>query len=415
MSFITRISHGWNAFMNKDPTEGIIDRGYGSYYRPDRSRLSRGNERSIITSVYNKLSLDVAGQTINHVRLDENGRFVDTVSSGLNECLNISTNIDQTPRTFIQDCVLSLFDEGSICIVPTETTLNPTISTSFEINALRCGKIVQWYPKHVRVELYNDLTGLKEELTFEKQFVCVIENPLYAVMNEPNSTLKRLINKLNLLDAIDEQSSSGKLDIIIQLPYSTKTTARKAQAVARRSDMEEQLMNSRYGVAYADATEKITQLNRPAENNLLGQIQYLTDMLYAQLGLTPAIFAGTADEKEMLNYYNRTIEPILSAIIDEMRRKFLTKTARTQGQSIMYFRDIFKLVTMADLTEAADKLTRNEILSSNDVRSIIGYKPSKNPKAEELRNKNIAEPDTQKQEVSNKKDIQIQEGETNAN
>jgi hypothetical protein len=343
----------------------------------------------MVTSIYNKIAVDVAAIPIKHVRLDENERYIETIKSDLNETLTTSANVDQTGRALIQDAVISMFDEGCVAIVPVETTLDPEITGAYDIQSLRVGKITEWFPAHVRVQLYDERDGQKKEITVPKKMVAVVENPLYAIMNEPNSTLKRLIRKLNLLDAIDEQSGSGKLDLIIQLPYVIKSEARKKQAEERKKDIEDQLAGSKYGIAYTDATEKITQLNRPAENNLLKQIEYLVGMLYAQLGLTESIFNGTADEAEMLNYFNRTIEPILAAITEEMKRKFLTKTARTQNQSINYFRDPFRLTPIASLTEAADKFTRNEILSSNEFRAIIGYKPSKDPAADELRNKNI--------------------------
>ena len=385
-----RIQHGWNAFLNRDPT--WPERGSSSGSRPDRVRFSAGNERSIVNAMYNRLAIDVAAMDVNHVRTDQNGRFTEIITSGLNEALTVSANIDQTGRALMQDIAMSLFDEGCVAIVPVDTTFNPLIANSYDIQTLRTGKILEWFPAHVRIQLYNDRTGRKEEVTLPKKAVAIVENPLYAVMNEPNSTLKRLIAKLNLLDAIDNQSGSGKLDLIIQLPYVIKTAARREQAEARRKDIEDQLAGTKYGIAYTDGTEKVTQLNRPTENNLMAQITYLTSMLYSQLGLTESIFDGTADEKTMLNYYNRTIEPVVSAIIDSMHRTFLTKTARTQGQAIMFFRDPFKLVPVANLADIADKFTRNEILSSNDVRAVIGYKPSSDPRAEELRNKNINEP-----------------------
>ena len=395
MALSDRLQHAWNAFLNRDPTR--IYEGYGSssYYRPDRMRLTMGNERSIVVSVYNRIALDVAYIDIFHARLDDNGRYTEQIASGLNECLTLSANADQTGKAFLQDVVMSMMDEGCVAIVPVETTTNPTITGSFDITNLRTAKILEWYPAHVRVELYNEKTGRKEELTLPKKMVAIIENPLYAVMNERNSTLQRLIHKLNLLDVIDEQSGSGKLDLIIQLPYVIKTQARKDQAEQRRKDIEMQLAGSKYGIAYTDGTEKITQLNRPVENNLMKQIEYLMSTLYGQLGLTPEILNGSADEKTMLNYYNRTIEPIISAICDEMKRKFLTKTARTQGQSIVYFRNPFKLVPVAELAEISDKLTRNEIASSNEIRQIIGWKPSKEPGADELRNKNLNQSDAE--------------------
>ena len=395
MIFTDRLQHAWNAFMNKDPTPNY---GYGSSsgISPTHIRLSRGNERSIITAVYNRLALDTAAIGIKHIRLDKDGRFMDVIDSGLNECLTVGANIDQTSRAFIQDVVMSMFDEGCVAIVPVDTTLNPRLTSSFDINTLRTGKIVNWYPKHVTVRVYNEETGNKEDVILPKTMVGIVENPFYAVMNAPNSTLQRLIRKLVLLDDIDEQSGAGKLDLIIQLPYTIKSQARKAQAEERRKDIEMQLAGSKYGIAYTDATEHVTQLNRSLENNLMKQIEYLTNLLFSQLGLTQSIMDGTADEKTMLNYYDRTIEPIISAIADEMKRKFLTKTARTQGQSIKFFRDPFKLVPVSEIAEIADKFTRNEIASSNEIRQVIGWIPSKDPKADELRNSNISEPSSEK-------------------
>ena len=392
MGFMDRIQRGWNAFRNRDPTTEYRDTGLGYAYRPDRVRLTRGNERSIVTSVYNRIALDVAAINIQHVQLDDNNRFTSVVESGLNSCLNLEANIDQTGRAFVQDIVMSMFDEGCVAVVPVDTTQDPEITDSYDILSMRTGKILEWKPRHVKVRVYNDRTGMKEDLLLPKKQVAIIENPLYAVINEPNSTMQRLIRKLCLLDAVDEQSSSGKLDLIIQLPYVVKTEARRQQANDRRKQIEEQLTGSKYGIAYTDGTERITQLNRPVENNLMKQIEYLTSMLYSQLGITQAILDGTADDKTMLNYYSRTIEPIISAIVDEMKRKFLTKTARSQKKSIMFFRDPFKLVPVNDIAEIADKFTRNEILSSNEVRQIVGIKPSKDPKADELRNKNLSEP-----------------------
>lgn len=393
-TFGSRLKHAWNAFTNKDPTGSSYLRNDGmSYsYRPDRPRFSRGNERSIVTSVYNRIALDVASININHVRLDENDRFVSIIPSKLNECLTLDANIDQTGRGFIQDVVMSMLDEGSVAIVPVDTTFNPKVTGSYDIESMRTGKIIEWKPRHVKVRLYNDKTGEKEEVWMPKSVVAIIENPLYAVMNEPNSTMQRLIRKLNLLDAIDEQSGSGKLDLIIQLPYVIKTEARRAQAENRRQDIERQLSGSKYGIAYTDGTERITQLNRPIENNLLKQVEYLTNQLYSQLGISMAVMDGTADEKQMLNYNNRSIEPIISAIVDEMKRKFLTKTARSQKQSIMFFRDPFKLVPVENVAEIADKFTRNEIMTSNEFRQVIGMKPADDPKADQLRNANISEP-----------------------
>lgn len=392
MTIRNRLQHAWNAFINKDPTYPYAyNMGGGSSYRPDRLRMTIGNERSIITSVYNRIALDVSSVLIQHVRLDQNGRYLETIKSGLNNALTLSANIDQTGRGLIQDAVMSMFDEGCVAIVPVDTTINPAVTDSFDIETLRTGQILEWYPEHVRIRIYNEKTGKKEDVTLPKKHVSIIENPLYSVMNEPNSTLKRLITKLNLLDSIDQQSGSGKLDLIFQLPYTIKTEARRQQAEQRRKDIENQLAGSKYGIAYTDGTERVTQLNRPAENNLMAQIEYLTSMLYSQLGLTESVFDGTADEKTMLNYYNRTIEPILNAIVDEMKRKYLTKTARTQNQSIIYLRDPFKLVPISELADIGESFTRNEILSSNEMRGIIGYKPSNDPKADELRNKNLNE------------------------
>lgn len=391
MGFTDKLQHAWNSFLNRDPTDYYQNYDYGnvSYIRPDRVRFSGGNERSIVTSVYNRIALDTAAISIIHARKDDDDRFERTIDSGLNRCLTKEANIDQTGRAFIQDVVMSMLDEGCVAIVPVDTTIDPNVSGSFDINSMRVGKIIDWRPAHVTVRVYNDRTGEKEDITLPKKSVCIIENPLYAVMNEPNSTMQRLIRKLNLLDVVDEQSSAGKLDLIIQLPYVIKTDARRKEAETRRKDIEMQLAGSKYGVAYTDGTERITQLNRPVENNLMKQIEYLTNLLYSQLGITQEILNGSADEKTMLNYYNRTIEPIISAIVDDVDRKFLTKTARTQKQAIMYFRDPFKLVPINDIAEIADKFTRNEIVSSNEIRGIIGMKPSKDPSAEELRNKNL--------------------------
>lgn len=388
----SRFKNAWNAFLNRDPTSGFRDIGSGYSYRPDRFRLTRGNERSIVTSVYNRIALDVAAIDIQHVKLDNEGRFCSVVDSGLNNCLSIEANIDQTGRAFIQDAVMSMMDEGCIAIVPVDTDDDPDDTTGYKILSMRVGRIKDWYPKHIRVELYNENTGRKRDIIVPKDTVAVVENPLYAVINEPNSTMQRLIRKLNLLDAVDEQSSSGKLDLIIQLPYVIKSDARRKQAEQRRKDIEKQLAGSKYGIAYTDGTEKITQLNRSLENNLMKQIEYLTSMLYSQLGITQSILDGTADDKTMLNYYNRTIEPIISAIVDEMKRKFLSKTARSQNKSIKFFRDPFKLVPVADLAEIADKFTRNEIATSNEMRQVIGWKPSDDPKADELRNSNLSHP-----------------------
>ena len=388
MSFGSRLKHAWNAFTGTDYTT-YQDVGLGYSSRPDRIRLTRGNERSIITSVYNRIALDVAALNVQHIRLDENGRFLSVIQDGLNTCLTVEANIDQTARAFIQDIVVSMLDEGCVAIVPVDTTYDPSVTGSYDIQTMRVGKILDWYPQHVRVRLYNERIGTKENILVPKSTVAIVENPLYAVVNEPNSTMQRLIRKLNLLDVIDEQSGSGKLDLIIQLPYVIKTEARRQQAENRRKDIEAQLSGTKYGIAYADGTERITQLNRSVNNNLMSQIEYLTSMLYSQLGITQSILDGTADEKTMLNYNNRTIEPIISAIVDEMKRKFLTKTARSQSQSISFFRDPFKLVPVNDLAEIADKFTRNEIMTSNEIRQIVGMKPSDDPKADELRNSNI--------------------------
>ena len=394
----SRLKHAWNAFVNnRDPTASYRDIGPGYSYRPDRPRLTGGNERSIITSVYNRIALDVAANDIRHVKLDEDDRFSEVIDSGLNNCLALDANIDQTGRAFIQDAVMSMLGEGCVALVPIETTFNPQQTGSFDINTIRTGKILDWYPKHVRVSVYNERSGKREEIVLPKDTIAIIENPLYAVMNEPNSTMQRLIRKLNLLDAIDEQSSSGKLDLIIQLPYVVKTEARRQQAEARRKDIEMQLAGSKYGIAYTDGTEKITQLNRSVDNNLMKQIEYLTSMLYSQLGITQAVLEGTADEKTMLNYYSRTIEPIIAAIVDEMKRKFLTKTARTRRQSIAFFRDPFKLVPVDNIAEIADKFTRNEIMTSNEIRQKIGMKPSKDPKADKLINSNLNQPEENEQ------------------
>lgn len=389
-SFLSRLKHAWNAFFNnKDPTPKYQDIGASYYYRPDRQRFTGGNERTIVTSVYNRIALDAAAVEIKHVRLDENGRYLETIDSSINRCLNEEANIDQTGRAFIQDVVMSMLDEGCVAIVPVDTTFNPNITNSYDVQSMRVGKILQWYPNHIQVRVYNEKTGNKEDIIVPKNMVGIIENPLYAVINEPNSTMQRLIRKLSLLDAVDEQSGSGKLDLIIQLPYTIKTEARRQQAEARRKEIEVQLTNSKYGIAYTDGTERITQLNRPIENNLMKQIEYLTSMLYSQLGITQSILDGTADEKTMLNYYSRSIEPIISAIVDELKRKFLTRTARSQLQSFLFFRDPFKLVPITEIATIADTFTRNEILSSNEVRQLIGIKPSSDPKADQLRNSNL--------------------------
>jgi hypothetical protein len=388
----SRIKHAWNAFLNLENRLQPRDIGASYGVRPDRVRMTFSNERSIISSIYTRLGIDVAAVDIRHVRMDDNQRYLEDVDSGLNNCLTLEANLDQAARAFRQDIAMTLFDRGVAALVPVDTTINPSTSGSFDIKTLRVGEIVAWYPRHVRVNVYNEAIGRREEVTLEKKFVAIVENPLYAVMNEPNSTLQRLIRKLNLLDAVDEASSSGKLDLIIQLPYVIKSEARRKQAEQRRKDIEFQLKGSQYGIAYTDGTEKVTQLNRAAENNLLTQIEYLMKMLYAQLGLTEEVMNGTADEKAMLNYNNRTIRPILDAIVESMRRTFLTKTARSQKQTVLYFSDPFKLVPIGDIAEIADKFTRNEILSANEVRSVIGIKPSSDPKADELRNSNMPAP-----------------------
>lgn len=391
--FSKRLQHAWNAFNNKDPTESSVSYYYsGSSFSQSRRRSSFGNERSIINTIFNRIATDVALVDLRHVRLDKNGRYLETMRTGLNNCLSVEANIDQTGRNLIQDAVMSMFDEGHVAIVPVDTTIDPNSSNAYDITSMRTGKIKEWMPKHVRIELYNEMLGRRQEIVLPKKMVAIIENPFYSVMNEPNSTLQRLIRKLNLLDSIDEQSGSGKLDLIIQLPYTIKSEARKMQAEKRRKDIEVQLADSKYGIAYTDATERITQLNRPVENNLMKQVEYLTETLMSQLGITNEILNGTANEETMRNYNNRIIAVICTAIVEEMQRKFLTKTARTQGQSISFFQDYFKLVPISALADIADKFTRNEILSSNEVRTIIGFKPSDDPAADELRNKNLNKP-----------------------
>lgn len=399
-TFIDRLQHAWNAFRNKDPT-GYLPPSFGmvSTFRPDKQRLRVSNERSIVNAIYNRIAIDCAAIAIRHVKTDENERYIEEVESGLNNCLKIEANIDQTGRSFIQDAVMSMLDEGIIAIVPVDTDIDPNTG-SYDIKTLRVGKIVQWWPEYVRVLLYNDRTGQKEEITLPKKIVGIVENPLYSVMNEPNSTMQRLMRKLNLLDLVDEQSSSGKLDLIIQLPYVVKSKLRKEEAEKRRQEIADQLNGSKYGIAYADGTEKIIQLNRPIENNLMSQIEYLTKMLYSQLGITEEVFNGTADEAGMLNYNNRTIEPIVSSLVDEMKRKFLTKTARTKHHTVMAFKDPFKLIPVANIADIADKFTRNAILSSNEIRGIIGFKPSADPEADELSNKNISK---SAEEIQNEK------------
>jgi len=392
MALLDRFQNAWNAFRNKDPSNGsYFSYGESSSIRPDRPRLIRGSERSIINSIINRISIDVSSIDIKHVRLDENQRYTEDVNSGLNNCLTLEANLDQTSRAFFQDVVTSMLDEGCVAGIPVDTSIDPRNTDSYDILSLRTGKILEWYPKHVRVQVYNERTGRKEEIVVEKRTIAIIENPMYSVMNEYNSTMQRLIRKLALLDITDESTASGKMDLIIQLPYTIKTETRKAQAESRKKDIEMQLATSKYGIAYIDSTEKITQLNRSVENNLMKHVEYLTSMLYSQLGLTAEVMNGTADEQTMLNYYNRTIEPILSAIVDEFKRKFLTKTARTQSQSIEFFRDPFRLVPVNNIAEIADKFTRNEIMTSNEIRQIVGMKPSKDPKADELRNKNLSQ------------------------
>lgn len=409
LNLSTRLVHAWNAFTSRDPTQYIIT-GPGYSSRPDRPRLSRGNEKSIATSIFNRIALDVSSVSIKHCRLDKNGRYVEDIDSGLNNCLTLEANKDQTGRAFIQDAVLSMLDEGCVALVPVETTIDPKNSNSYQIDSMRTGKITEWYPDMVRVRLYNDRTGEKEEILLPKSQVAIIENPLYAVVNEYNSTMQRLIRKLSLLDVTDEQTASGKLDLIIQLPYVIKTETRREQAERRRKDIIEQLAGSQYGIAYTDGTEKITQLNRSLENNLLKQVEYLTNMVYSQLGITQSVLDGTADEKTMLNYTNRTVEPIISAIVDELKRKFLTKTARSQLQSIVYFRDPFRLVPVNDIAEIADKFTRNEIMTSNEIRQIVGMQPSKDPKADELVNSNISQAKQDIPQTSNATEVNEEGG-----
>ena len=393
-TLMDRLKNSWNAFRNRDPTIFYNEPGMSYTYRPDRVRFSRGNERSIVTSVYNKIAMDVASVDIRHCRIDKNGRYTEDVDSDFNRCLTLEANIDQSHRAFRQDIVMSMFDEGAVAIVPIEAKGDPTLSTSFDIRSMRVGKIVEWFPRSVKVEVYNDRTGKKEKIIMPKKSVAIVENPLYSVINEPNSTMKRLIRKLNILDAIDEQSGSGKLDLIIQLPYAVRGELKEQQANKRRDSIIDQLKGP-YGIAYIDGTEKVTQLNRPVENNLMKQIEYLTNLLYSQIGITPSVMDGTADEKTMLNYNNRTVEPIVSAIVDAMKRSFISRTAMTQGQTIMAFRDPFKLVPINNIAEIADKFTRNEILTSNEIRQIIGFKPSSDPKADQLVNSNIAQPKEQ--------------------
>lgn len=402
MGFTDRLKHAWDAFRNRDPTS--YDYGISYSYRPDRVRFTRGNDRSILTSVLNRIAMDAAAIDIQHVRLDKNGRYKETIDSGLNQCLNVEANIDQSGRAFRQDIFASLLDEGCVAIVPVKTSVDPKRG-SYRIDSMRVGKVIEWFPEHVRVRLYNQKVGKHEEIVLPKKIVALPENPFYAVMNEPNSTAQRLMRKLSLLDVVDEHNCSGKLDLIIQLPYVVKTDLHRRQADRRRKDVEDQLANSKYGVAYIDGTERVTQLNRPIENNLMKQIEYLQNLFYSQLGMTATVMDGTADEKTMLNYNNRAIEPIISAVVDEMKRKFLTKTARSQRQSIVFFRDPFRLVPVNDLAEIADKMTRNEIMTSNEIRQVIGMKPSEDPNADTLRNKNLS--------VSNEEPVPFNNGEIN--
>lgn len=390
MGIFDVLRHSWDVFRNREPTYYNI--GSSSTYRPDRIRTFIRNEQSIVTSIYTRIALDVASINIRHCRVDENGRFKEYISSGLDNCLNLEANIDQTGRAFKQDIVESMFDEGVVAMVPVDTTIDPTVTGSYDIQTMRTGKILEWYPEHVKVQLYNQKTGHREELILPKRIVGIIENPMYSIINEPNSTMQRLIRKLTLLDRVDETTSSGKLDMIIQLPYVIKSESRRKEAEKRKKDIEEQLKGP-YGIAYVDGTEKIIQLNRPVENNLMKQVEYLRNELYSQLGITQEVLNGTADEQTMLNYNSRTIEPIVSAITDEMTRKFLTKTARSQSQTIMFFRDPFRLVPVNNIAEIADKLTRNEILTSNEIRGVIGFKPSDDPKADKLINSNLNQPD----------------------
>lgn len=409
MSLGARLKRAWNVFTANETAGARWDIGPSYFYRPDRPIFSRGNERSIVTSVYNRIALDVAAISIQHVRLDDDSRFTSVMDSTLNDCLSLEANLDQTGRAFIQDIVQSMLDEGCVAIVPVDTDIDPD-EGSYKIETMRTGKILEWYPQHVKVRVYNEQRGKKEDVLVSKHAVAIVENPFYAVMNEPNSTMQRLIRKLNILDAIDEQSGSGKLNLIIQLPYVIKTEARRQQAEKRRKDIEEQLSGSKYGVAYTDGTEHVVQLNRPVDNNIMSQIEYLTSMLYSQLGLTQSIMDGSADDKTMLNYLTRTVEPILSAIVDEMKRKFLTKTARSQKQSILFFRDPFKLVPVGEIAEIADKMTRNEVMTSNEIRQKIGMTPSKDPNADKLRNSNLSAPKEESTKQNISKEDKVQNG-----
>jgi hypothetical protein len=406
-----RIKNAWNAFMGRSPTQYY---GATNYYRQDKFQLSTTTKQTIVASIFNRIALDVASAKIRHCMLDENHRFTEEVDDGLNNCLSLEANIDQTANAFIQDVVISMFDEGCVAILPIDTIGDPETSESYDIETMRVAKIIEWYPQHVKLQAYNDRTGIKQEKVFPKSMVAIIENPLYAVINEPNSTLQRLLQKMRLMDLIDEKNGSGKLDVIIQLPYTIRSQSRKKQAEDRIKAVEDQLVNSKYGIAYADATEHITQLNRSVENNLFAQVEYLTSMLYSQLGITQSILDGTADEKTMLNYYSRTVAPILSAISVEIKRKFLSKNARTRGHSIEFFKDPFSLVPVSEISEIADKFTRNEIMTSNEIRQVIGMKPSDDPNADVLRNKNLSAPTGQKEisEVNNKEEEIQNEGET---
>lgn len=415
-TFGSRLRHAFNAFMNRDPTSDYTNTGPGYSTRPDRPRFTRGNERTIVTSIYNRIALDVASININHCRVDGDGRFVEAISSPLNNCLNLEANIDQTGRAFVQDVVMSMLDEGCVAIVPIDTSIDPANSSSYDILSMRTGKILEWYPQHVKVRVYNENTGEKEDIKLAKEYVAIVENPLYAVINEHNSTMQRLMRKLSLLDSMDERTSTGKLDMIIQLPYVIKSKARREEADRRRKELEDQLSGSTYGIGYVDGTERIVQLNRPLDNNLMKQVEYLTNQLYSQLGITQSILDGSANEQEMLNYHTRTIEPIISAIVDEMKRKFLTKTARTRLQTIKFFRDPFKLAPISNIAEIADKFTRNEVLTSNEIRQIIGMKPSNDPKADQLRNSNLNHPDEKDgDQVTNEQvdDSTMEKGEEN--
>lgn len=423
MGLLDRIKHAVNAFIGLDPPEQdyyrpttYLNYGPSFSYRPDKVTLKRSNEKSIVAAIYNRIAIDCSSTVIRHAIIDDNNRYLENVDDGLDTCLSLEANKDQTAKAFMRDVIISLFDEGTIAIVPIDTTEDPNVTESYDILSMRVGKIIQWFPDHVRVEVYNDRTGVKRELTCEKSEVAIIENPLYAIMNEPNSVLQRLIRKENLLDIIDEQSGSGKLDLIIQLPYVIKTDARRKQAEERRKDIENQLKESKYGIAYTDGTEHVTQLNRPVENNLMKQVEFYTSMLYSQLGITDTILNGTADEKTMLNYMNRSVRPILDAIVDELKRKFLSKKARSQGHTIMYFSDPFRLVPLANMADIADAFTRNAILSPNEIRQIVGFKPSKDPMADELTNRNLNQPeDGAEKSKKKKKDVESTDAKPDSN